>query len=147
VTRRGVAAWLRARLRWKLLLARWVVGTLAVAATVALLPGLTIDGDSWLWTLILGAVFALLSAVVKPALQVLTIRYLFLSWGGVLPAVDVATLGLLEALVSPLDVANALSLLLGGLLLSVLVPLLEALVGVSRPVVERATPSVHTGVP
>jgi hypothetical protein len=37
-------------LRWKLLLARWVVGTLAVAATVAAVPGLSIDGDRWLWT-------------------------------------------------------------------------------------------------
>ena len=142
---RSLPAWIWSELRWKLLLARWVVGTLAVMATVAAVPGLSIDGDRWLWTATLGAVFAVLSAVVKPALQVLTIRYLFLSWGVVLLAVDVATLWLLEALVSPLDVANGLSLVLGGLLLAVLVPLLEALLGVSRPIVERATPSVHTG--
>jgi uncharacterized membrane protein YvlD (DUF360 family) len=106
---------------------------------------LSIDGDRWLWTVTLVAVFAVLSAVVKPALQVLTIRYLFLSWGVVLLAVDVVTLWLLEALVSPLDVADGLSLVFGGLLLALLVPLLEALLGVARPIVERATPSVHTG--
>lgn len=47
---RRVPGWLRGWLRWKLLLARWVVGTLAVAATVAAVPGLSIDGDRWLWT-------------------------------------------------------------------------------------------------
>jgi hypothetical protein len=39
VSRRGVPAWLRASLRWKLLLARWVVGTLAVMTAVAAVPG------------------------------------------------------------------------------------------------------------
>jgi hypothetical protein len=50
VTRRGVSGWLLGWLRWKLLLARWVVGTLAVMATVAAVPGLSIDGHRWLWT-------------------------------------------------------------------------------------------------
>jgi putative membrane protein len=126
---------LRAELRWKLLLARLLVSTLSILLTVLLVPGLSIDGD-WRWTLVLGAVFGVLNAVVKPALQVLTIRYLFLSWGLVLLAVNVATLWLLELLVPPLDVAGGLSLLLGALVLGLLVPVLETLVGTVRPVVE-----------
>jgi uncharacterized membrane protein YvlD (DUF360 family) len=138
-------AWMRAQLRWKLLLARLVVSTLAVVLAVVLVPGLSINGRFWLWAVVLGAVFAVLNGAVKPALLVLTIRYLFLSWGLVLLLVDIATLWLLEALVSPLDIDGVLSLVLGGLALGVLVPLLEALLGVSPPIVERLTPSVHSG--
>jgi putative membrane protein len=138
-------AWVRRELRWKLLLARLVVSVAAVTVTVLVVPGLSIDGDFWLWVLVLGAVFGLLNGVVKPVLQVLTIRYLFLSWGLVLLAINIATLWLLEALVSPLDVDGGLGLVLGGLVLGLLVPVLETLVGVGRPVVERVTPSVHPG--
>ena len=72
-------AWIWSELRWKLLLARLVVSVLAVMATVAVVPGLSIDGDYWRWVLVLGAVFGVLNGVLKPVLQVLTFRYLFLS--------------------------------------------------------------------
>jgi putative membrane protein len=140
-----VSARLRAELRWKLLVARLLVSTIAILLTVLIVPGLSVDGD-WRWTLVLGAVFGVLNAVVKPALQVLTIRYLFLSWGLVLLAVNVATLWLLELLVPPLDIEGGLSLLLGALVLGLLVPLLEALVGTVRPIVEShpaAHPAAH----
>jgi putative membrane protein len=143
-----VSARLRAELRWKLLLARLLVSIVAVMLTVLVVPGLSVDGD-WRWTLVLGAVFGVLNGVVKPALQVLTIRYLFLSWGLVLLAVNVATLWLLEALVPPLDVAGGLSLLLGALVLGLLVPVLETLVGTVRPIVEShpAPASTATAAP
>lgn len=140
-----VSARLRAELRWKLLVARLLVSTIAILLTVLIVPGLSVDGD-WRWTLVLGAVFGVLNAVVKPALQVLTIRYLFLSWGLVLLAVNVATLWLLELLVPPLDIEGGLSLLLGALVLGLLVPLLEAFVGTVRPIVEShpaAHPAAH----
>lgn len=141
----SLPARVRRELRWKLLLVRLLVSVLAVTVTVLVVPGLSIDGDFWLWALVLGAVFGVLNGVVKPVLQVLTIRYLFLSWGLVLLAVNIATLWLLEALVSPLDVDSGLSLVLGGLVLGLLVPVLETLLGVGRPVVDRTTPSVHSG--
>ena len=121
----SLPARVRRELRWKLLLVRLLVSVLAVTVTVLVVPGLSIDGDFWLWALVLGAVFGVLNGVVKPVLQVLTIRYLFLSWGLVLLAVNIATLWLLEALVSPLDVDSGLSLVLGGLVLGLLVPVLE----------------------
>lgn len=141
----SLPAWVRSELRWKLLLARLVVSVLAVVVTVVLVPGLSIDGDFWLWAVVLGAVFGVLNGVVKPVLQVLTIRYLFLSRGLVLLAINVATLWLLEALVSPLDIDGGLSLVLGGLVLGLLVPVLETLVGIGRPVVEPTNPSARLG--
>ena len=139
-TKVTLPAWIWSELRWKLLLARLLVSIVAVMLTVLVVPGLSVDGD-WRWTLVLGAVFGVLNGVVKPALQVLTIRYLFLSWGLVLLAVNVATLWLLEALVPPLDVAGGLSLLLGALVLGLLVPVLETLLGTGRPIVERVDPT------
>ena len=136
---------LRSELSWKLLLARLVVSVLAVVATVLIVPGLSIDGDFWRWALVLGAVFGVLNGVVKPVLQVLTIRYLFLSWGLVLLLVNIATLWLLEALVPPLDVDGGLSLVLGGLVIGLLVPVLETLLGTGPPILERVTPSQRTG--
>jgi hypothetical protein len=43
--KRAALRWLRARLGWKLLLAHWVVGRLAVLAAVAVVPGLSIGGE------------------------------------------------------------------------------------------------------
>ena len=129
------SARLRAQLRWKLLLARLLVSTVAVLLTVLVVPGLGVAGD-WRWTLVLGAVLGVLNGVVKPALQVLTIRYLFLSWGLVLLVVNVVTLWLFELLVPPLDLAGGLSLLLGALVLGVLVSVLETLVGIGPPIME-----------
>jgi putative membrane protein len=140
-TKTTLPAWIWSELRWKLLLARLVVSVLAVMATVAVVPGLSIDGDYWRWVLVLGAVFGVLNGVLKPVLQVLTFRYLFLSWGLVLLVVNIATLWLLEALVPPLDVDSGISLVAGGLVLGLLVPVLETLLGTGRPIVERVDPT------
>lgn len=135
---------LRSELRWKLLLARLVVSVAAVVVTVVVVPGISIDGRFWVWALVLGAVFGVLNGVVKPVLQILTIRYLFLSWGLVLLAINTATLWLLELLVSPLDIENGFSLLAGGLVIGLVVPLLETVVGIGRPIIEPSGESTLT---
>ena len=136
-----LTARLRAELRWKLLLARLAVSIAVIALTVVVVPGISIDGPFWEWALVLGAVFGVLNGVVKPLLQILTIRYLFLSWGLVLVAINTATLWLLELLVSPLDIDGAFSLLAGGLVIGVLVTLLETVVGIGRPIVDPSAES------
>jgi len=135
---------LRSELRWKLLLARLVVSVAAVVVTVVVVPGISIDGRFWVWALVLGAIFGVLNGVVKPVLQILTIRYLFLSWGLVLLAINIATLWLLEVLVSPLDIENGFSLLAGGFVIGVVVTLLETVVGIGRPIVEPSGESTLT---
>jgi putative membrane protein len=123
-------------LRWKLLLARLVVSIVAVVLAVVLVPGITIDGPFWTWAVVLGAVFGVLNGVVKPILQVLTIRYLFLSYGLVIILINTATFWLLELLVSPLDIDGALSLIVGGVVIGLLMTVLETLVGITAPIVE-----------
>ena len=130
-----VSARLRAELRWKLLLARLLVSIVAVFLTGAgrarsvrrrrlaldARPGRRLRGAQWHR-----------QAGPAGADDPLLVPVL----GLVLLAVNVATLWLLEALVPPLDVAGGLSLLLGALVLGLLVPVLETLVGTVRPIVE-----------
>jgi putative membrane protein len=126
----------RYELRWKLLLARLAVSIVAVVLTVLIVPGLSIDARFWLWAAILGAVFGVLNGVVKPVLQVLTLRFLFRSYGLIIILINTAMFWLLELLVSPLDIENGFSLVAGGIVIGVLVTLLEALVGISTPVID-----------
>jgi putative membrane protein len=134
----------RSELRWKLLVARLAVSFVAVVLTVLIVPGITIDARFWLWAAVLGAVFGVLNGVVKPILQVLTLRYLFRSYGLVIVLINTAMFWLLELLVSPLDIDNGFSLVAGGVVIGVLVTVLEALVGVTMPVVDSQAASSST---
>jgi len=127
---------LRYELRWKLLVARLAVSIVAVILTVLIVPGITIDARFWLWAAVLGAVFGVLNGVVKPILQVLLLRYLFRSYGLVIILINTAMFWLLELLVSPLDIDNGFTLVAGGVVIGVLVTVLEALVGITMPVVD-----------
>jgi putative membrane protein len=132
----------RHELRWKLLVARLAVSIVAVVLTVLIVPGLRIDARFWLWAVVLGAVFGVLNGVVKPFLQVLTLRYLFRSYGLVIILINTAMFWMLELLVSPLDIDNGISLVAGGVVIGVLVTVLEALLGITLPVVDsQAAPS------
>jgi putative membrane protein len=136
---------LRHQLGWKLLLARLAVSILAVALTVVIVPGISIDGGFWFWSAVLGAVFGVLNGVLKPILQVLVLGYLFRSYGLVLVLINIAAFWLLELLVSPLDIDGAVSLIVGSVVIGLLVTVLETLVGISLPVVEPATGSSSAG--
>ena len=125
-------------LRWKLVLARLAVSILAVLVTVAIVPGISIDGRLWFWAVVLGAVFGVLNGVVKPILQVVAFGYLFRSYGLVLIVINIAAFWLLELLVSPLDVDGAVSLLAGSVVIALVVTVLETLVGINWPIIEPA---------
>ena len=60
---------------------RVVVNGLAIALTAWLLPGITVVEPRVLNFLILGAVFGLLNAFVKPIVQFLTLCLLFVTYG------------------------------------------------------------------
>jgi putative membrane protein len=132
--------WLVRQLHWKLIAARLVVAFLAVAATVAIFPTITIKGDFWEWCAVLAAVFGLLNAFLKPALQILTIRYLFLSYGLVLIVINLAVFWLLTVLVDRLDVENFWALLGGCVVIGVIATLLENLIGICPPIVDYQAP-------
>jgi putative membrane protein len=128
--------WLGRQLHWKLILARLAVAFLAVAATVSIFPSITIRGNFWIWCAVLAAVFGLLNALLKPALQVLTIRYLFLSYGVILILINLALFWLLTVLVDRLEVDTFWALLGGCLVIGAIATLLENLIGICPPIVD-----------
>src|SRR5262249_38214890 len=132
--------WLVRQLHWKLIVARLFVAFLAVAATVAIFPTITIDGDFWEWCAVLAAVFGILNSLLKPALQVLTIRYLFLSYGLILVLINLAVFWLLTVLVDRLHVETFWALLGGCIVIGVIATLLENLIGICPPIVDYEEP-------
>jgi putative membrane protein len=124
-------------LRWRLVAARLVVSLAAIALTIVIFPGMRILGTFWIWILVLGAVFGVLNAFVKPVLQVLMIRYLFVSYGLVVFAIYVALFWLLDVVTGKrLEIDGFWNLLGGGIVAGLLVILLENLIGVTAPVVD-----------
>ena len=82
---------------WMRLLIRWVVTALAVAAAVAFVPGINVDGGSAIVTVIVvAAVLGFVNAIIRPVLK-------FLSCGLI-----IATLGLFTLVI------NAATLMIAG---------------------------------
>ena len=83
-------------LNWKLMLMRVVVNGLAIALTAWLLPGMDVVVPKLLNFLLLGAVFGLLNAFVKPIIQFLTLSLLFVTYGLVIILINTVMLLILE---------------------------------------------------
>ena len=82
---------------WMRILIRWVVTALAVAAAVAFVPGINVDGGSAIVTVIVvAAVLGFVNAIIRPILK-------FLSCGLI-----IATLGLFTLVI------NAATLMIAG---------------------------------
>jgi putative membrane protein len=140
-------AWIAAHaLNWRLALVRLLASGVAVVVTVLVVPGLGF-GD-WHPGLLLAVVvvFGLLNAVVKPALQFLTLRWIVASYGLVVVLVNTAMLFLLEQLLDGAVVsAKFWPLLVGGVVVGVLGLVLETAAGASPPILDRARPSDRKG--
>src|SRR5215471_15423741 len=143
VSHHGIQAWSVRRLRseagnWRLLLVRTLTSGVAVVATVFLLPGLSFHdwrrGDF----LIVGVVFGLLVALVKPVLQFAALRYVVVSYGLVLVVVNFLLLWLLSVLLGNLIHARGLlPWLAGGVIVGVAGMLLDTIAGATPPVLDH----------
>ncbi len=143
VSHHGIGAWAVRRLsadfgNWRLLLVRTLTSGLAVVVTIFVVPGLSFqhwrDGDF----LLVGLVFGLLTAVVKPVLQFLSLRYLVVSYGLVIVLLNVVLLWLLSVLLGHLiHVRGLLAPLLGGLVVGVVGLLLDTIAGATPPILDR----------
>jgi len=139
----GIRAWAARRLRtdvgnWRLLLVRTLMSGVAVVVTVLVVPGLSFHdwrrGDF----LLVGLVFGLLTALVKPVLLFAALRYVVVSYGLVLVVVNAALLWLLSVVLGNLIHASGLlAALLGGLVVGVIGMLLDVIVGATPPVLDR----------
>lgn len=132
-------AWARRQLaNWRVGILRFLCAGLAVVVAVALTPGLSFTG--WRrWEFVqIAVIFGLLNLVLKPLLQFLVLRFIFSTYGLVVVVIN-ALLLILLALLLPetFESARPLSVLLGGLLVGVVGLLLDTLLGVSNPILDR----------
>lgn len=139
----GLRSWSGQRLRrdlsnWRLFLVRLVTSGLAVTLTVVLLPGLRFTSWHWGEFLLVGLVFGLLNAIVKPILQFFSLRYLVATYGLVVLVINAALLLLLAWILGgALQAKGLLSVLVGGLVVGFLGLVLDTLAGVTPPIVDR----------
>lgn len=122
---------------WRVGIARIVVNALALALTVLLVPGITIEGEPSVSYLVLALVFGALNALVKPVLQFVAFPLIFVTYGLVIVAVNTAMLWLLGAVSALVDIDGVGALIVGGVVLAAWSLLLENLFGAVAPIVDR----------
>jgi putative membrane protein len=123
---------------WRFLLVRILVNAIALAITAAVTPKIYfVDKSVWSW-LLMAFMLGVLNALLKPVLQFLTLRFIFVTYGLVVVLVNSLLLWLLS-LIFPnrFAVENLLWALLGGLVLGLLSSFLESLLGLTMPIVPQ----------
>jgi putative membrane protein len=131
---------------WRVTALRVPSNALALAFTAWVLSGIHITTQRpLLGYLVLGAVFGLLNAFIKPALQYLTLPLLLESFGLVVVIVDVLVFWLFEVIFPHVvKVDGFWWLLAGGALLGLVSFLFDTLLGLTPPIVDDR-PSEEVG--
>ena len=135
---RARRAWARVSARnWRLILVRVVISGLSVVLTVILIPGVDFTG----WTAgrfwVLAIAYGVLTALVKPLLEFLALRFLVATYGIVVIVINALLLFLLTKIVRDAIVVDRLwQLLVAGLVVGLVGLVLETIVGASQPVLD-----------
>jgi ubiquinone biosynthesis protein len=132
---------------WRSLLIRILVNFVAIFLTVLLMPGFSVINPwlgSWVLDLLAAAlILALLNAFIKPVLQILTGR------------LTIATLGLFGFIINAIVLGlliwisrshwelyyGVITLLIAGALIAILSTILEAILGVDKPIIDTSEDS------
>ena len=124
-------------LNWKLALLRILVNGVVIALTTWILPGIWVVDNRFGTFLILGAVFGLLNAFIKPIVQFLTLSFIFVTYGLVIIIINAIMLWFLTFfLPSFLQIQSVWAALAGGALVGFLGLLLESLLGMTPPIID-----------
>ena len=125
------------KFNWKVALIRIPINGLVLALTALILPSMHME-KGLLSYLILGAVFGILNAFLRPVLQFFTLPLIFVTGGFILIIINAIMLWVLELLLSSLiQFDNFLVILLAALLVGFFVLILESLFGVTPPIIDR----------
>jgi putative membrane protein len=129
---------------WRFLLVRILVNAIALAVTAAIVPRIYfVDKSIWNW-LLMAFMLGVLNALVKPILQVLTLQFIFFTYGLVIVLVNALLLWLLSFLFpARFAVDSLLWALVGGLVLGLLSSFLESLLGLTMPIVPDEPPQLR----
>jgi putative membrane protein len=132
---------------WRILLLRILINAVALLLTAALVPDIYFVNRSLLSLLLLALGLGVLNAFLKPVLQVLTLRFIFASYGFIVILINTLILYLLAFFFPErFSVDHFLWAFVGGALIGAIGSLLESLLGVTAPIVGDRYPYVRTKV-
>lgn len=119
------------------LLFQLLINTIAVMLAVLLMPGVGVEERLWEW-LLTGLIFGVLNTFLRPVLVLFTGRWVIRSLGFFLVVIYAIILAIL-AWIFRWNVPSILVLLWGGFVVGLTLALLDALFGVSRPLIGQVT--------
>jgi putative membrane protein len=129
---------------WRILLLRVLVNAGALLITALIVPDIYFVDRRLFVVLWMALVLGVLNALVKPVVQFLTLPFIFATGGVVVVLINAGLLWLLSALFPGLFAVNSFGwALLGGLVMGLLGSFLEALLGVTPPIVPEKYASVR----
>jgi len=132
---------------WRILLLRILINAAALFLTAALVPDIYFVDRSLASLLLLALGLGLLNAFLKPILQVLTLRFIFASYGLIVILINTLILYLLTIFFpARFAVDHLLWAFVGGALIGAVGSLLESLLGVTAPIVGDRYPYVRTKI-
>ena len=127
-------SWFRERLNWKVLLMSLLINMVAIGLTAVILPGFNLVENKLYELALIAMALGLVNTFVKPLLQLLTIRLLFVTYGLVLIATNTIVLLLLGWLFpSWIEIRGIFPAILGGLLIGLISMFLDYVFGVNPP--------------
>jgi putative membrane protein len=127
-------SWFRKRLNWKVLLMSLLINMVAIGLTAVLLPGFNLVENKLYELVLIAIALGLVNTFVKPLLQLLTIRLLFVTYGLVLIVTNTIVLLLLGWLFPNwIEIEGLFPAILGGTLIGLISMFLDYLFGVNPP--------------
>jgi putative membrane protein len=127
-------SWLRKRLNWKVLLMSLLINMAAIGLTALILPGFDLAEDRLYELALIAVALGLVNTFVKPILQILTIRLLFVTYGFVLIVTNTIVLLLLNWLFPTwIEVRGLFTAIIGGVLIGLIGMFLDYVFGVNPP--------------
>jgi putative membrane protein len=130
---------------WRLMLVQVVANALALGLTALLLPGIHFHPQRFFLSLLAsGFIFGLLNAFIRPVLQFIMFRFLFITFGLVLIVINFLMLWLLARLTPGWFTSESiLWTLIAAILVGLLGVVFETLLGL-RPPLRDDRPEAHT---
>lgn len=132
---------------WRMLLMRVLVNMLALFVTALVVPQIYFVSRSLLAWILIALGLGILNALVKPIIQFLTLRFIFVTVGLVLVVINAIILYLLSWLMpNQFAVDSLLWAVVGGLVLGIVSAFFENLLGLTPPIVSEKYPELRQHV-
>lgn len=123
---------------WRMMLVRILVNALALLA-ISLLPDIEFVEPTILRVLFVALMLGILNAFIKPIVQFLTLRFIFITYGFAVVIINTIILLLLNIVVPGMfNVESLRWAIVGGTLMGLITALLESLFGLQIPILPES---------